>query len=211
MSRDTHVTRRVTSMAARHPARAPCFNVYTPLTPKTSPAPAPLPPPRPRPAPAPAPAPSPAPVPVARAVANRPALHWPCLGICRDGLDRAGHVFHRPGHGQYHVTGVPGRKPRDRRVESFLLDGERTTKPVRKAISTCSEISNHRAIVCALVCQRSTTLPTNYRHSAWNSVTAQPISTVRPPNHAPTAAEMPNRRNCLHCFRTACTAGKRST
>ena len=48
--------------------------------------------------------------------------------------------------------------------------------------------------------------PTNYGRSAYNSVKVQPISTVRKPNHARTAAEMPNGRNCLHYFRTACTA-----
>ena len=37
-------------------------------------------------------------------------------------------------------------------------------------------------------------------------VKVQPISTVHPPNHARTAAEMPNRRNCQRYFRTACTA-----
>ena len=36
--------------------------------------------------------------------------------------------------------------------------------------------------------------PTN---NAWNSVEVQPISTDRTPHHARTAAEMPNRRNCL--------------
>ena len=49
-------------------------------------------------------------------------------------------------------------------------------------------------------------LPTNYGQSAWNSVKVQPILTVLPPNHARTAAELPIRRNCLHYFRTACTA-----
>ena len=48
--------------------------------------------------------------------------------------------------------------------------------------------------------------PTNYGQSAWNSVKVQPISKDRTPNHARTAAEMLNRRNCLHYFRTACTA-----
>ena len=47
--------------------------------------------------------------------------------------------------------------------------------------------------------------PNNYGQSAWNSVNVQPISSVRPPNHAPTAAEMSNRRNCLHYFRNANT------
>ena len=42
--------------------------------------------------------------------------------------------------------------------------------------------------------------PTNFGQSVWNSVKKQPISTVRPLNHARTAAEMPNRRNCLHFF-----------
>ena len=42
----------------------------------------------------------------------------------------------------------------------------------------------------------STPFPTNYGQSTSNSVKAQPLSTVRLPNHARTAAKMPNRRNC---------------
>ena len=47
--------------------------------------------------------------------------------------------------------------------------------------------------------------PTNFGQSACNSVKVQPISTLRLPNHARPAAELPNRRNCLHYFRNACT------
>ena len=47
---------------------------------------------------------------------------------------------------------------------------------------------------------------TKYGQCAGNSVKMQPISTDRAPNHARTAAEMSNRRNCLHYFPTACTA-----
>ena len=47
--------------------------------------------------------------------------------------------------------------------------------------------------------------PTNFGQSTCNSVKLQPISTLRLPNHARTAAELPNRRNCLHYFRNACT------
>ena len=47
--------------------------------------------------------------------------------------------------------------------------------------------------------------PTNFGQSALNSVKVQPISTLRLPNHARPAAELPNRRNCLHYFRNACT------
>ena len=43
--------------------------------------------------------------------------------------------------------------------------------------------------------------PTNYRQPAWNSVKVQPISTLRLPDHARPAAELPNRRNYLHYFR----------
>ena len=53
-----------------------------------------------------------------------------------------------------------------------------------------------------------TLVPTNYGQSAWNSVKAQPISTIRTPNHSRTAAELPNRRNCLHYFRTECTTAE---
>ena len=48
--------------------------------------------------------------------------------------------------------------------------------------------------------------PTNFGHSACNSVKVQPISTLRLPNHARSAAELPKRLNCLHYFRNACTA-----
>ena len=53
--------------------------------------------------------------------------------------------------------------------------------------------------------------PTNFGQSACNSVKVQPISTLRLPNHSRPAAELLNRRNCLHYFRNACTklAGKR--
>ena len=47
--------------------------------------------------------------------------------------------------------------------------------------------------------------PTNFGQSACNSVKVQPISTLRLPNHARPAAELSNRRNCLHYFRNACT------
>ena len=47
--------------------------------------------------------------------------------------------------------------------------------------------------------------PINFGQSACNSVKVQPIPTLRLPNHAQPAAELPNRRNCLHCFRNACT------
>ena len=45
--------------------------------------------------------------------------------------------------------------------------------------------------------------PTNFGQSACNSVKVQPISTLPLPNHARPAAELPNRRNCLHYFRNA--------
>ena len=50
--------------------------------------------------------------------------------------------------------------------------------------------------------------PTNYGQSACNSVNVQPISTLRLPNHARMAAELSNRRHCLHYFRNACTVAK---
>ena len=52
----------------------------------------------------------------------------------------------------------------------------------------------------------ATPFPTNYGQSAWNSVKVQSISTLQLANHARTAAEMLNRRNCLHYLRTACSA-----
>ena len=46
--------------------------------------------------------------------------------------------------------------------------------------------------------------PTIFGQYACNLVKVQRISTLRLPNHARPAAELPNRRNCLHYFRNAC-------
>ena len=87
-------------------------------------------------------------------------------------------------------------------ADSFVRPG---LPPVLRRVAELSGL-----LVALLSAKRCTArdihlFPNNFGQSARNSVKVQPISTLRLPNHARPAAELPNRRNCLHYFRNACT------